>query len=267
MNIGKEHAEKIVDRHLKYVKKSIKSKIPLYEPLEFKPIYKTFLQWVRENDFKVIREIPANGEVETYLDHLIKNFLIENTYYSLEEHYIQHILMKKTGTSDPNDIRLLEIGDYVREKLEKDGIKRLKGFHEKSKFKTFLTTAVIRLLYDAWRQKRSIGENVTKYAPDFDKVFDPPVEDPFKRLIKLEDEHLKKQAAAFLPKVLDTLDFKEKLAIELKYEKNMKISAIARTLERSRFKTEQFLKQTEKKISMELLKKTARNSTGPGRHT
>ncbi len=255
MNIGKEH--------LTYIKTSIKQKIALYEPLEFKPTYQKFLQRIREDDFK----IPVNSDVETYLDQSIKHFLIENTYYALEEKYLQRVLMNKTGTSDPNDIRLLETGDYVREKLEKDDLKRLKGFKEKSTFKTFLTTAIIRLLYDAWRHKRSIEENVTKYAPDFDNVFDPPVEDPSTRLIKLEDQQLKKKTAAFLPEVLDTLDVNERLAIRLKYEKNMKISAIARTLDRTRFKTEQFIIRTEKKISMELSKKTARSSAGPGRHT
>jgi len=261
MNNGKEQTETLFDQRRKYIERSIKQKIPLYEPLEFKPVYKKFREWVRENDVNV----PVNGDVETYLDRLIKDFLIENAYYALEEHYIQRLLMSKTGTSDPNDIRLLETGDYVRERLEKDGLKRLKNFKEKSTFKTFLTTAVIRLLYDAWRQKRSIEENVTKYGPDFDSVFDPPVEDPFSRLLKREDENFKNKAAAFLPKVLDTLDHNEKLVIQLKYEKNMKISAIARTLDRTRFKTEQFIQRTEMKISGELLKRTA--PPGPGRQT
>lgn len=254
MSIGKEHVN--------YIKRSIKQKIGVYEPLEFKPTYKQFLQFVEAGNFKM----PVNSDVDTYLDQLIKDFLVEHAYYALEENYIQRILMSKTGTSDPNDIRLLEIGDYVRERLEKDGLKRLKGFQEKSTFKTYLTTAVIRLLYDAWRKKRSIEENVTKYGPDFDDVFEPPMEDPFSRLLKLEDDHFKRKAAAFLPKVLDTLDVNERLVIQLKYEKNMKISAIARTLDRTRFKTEQFIKRTEMKISGELVKRTARNATGPGRY-
>ena len=261
MSTGKEHIEKQFDGRRKYIERSIKRKIALYEPLELKPLYERFHEWVRENDVNV----PVNGDVETYLDGLIKDFLVESAYYALGENYIQRILMNKTGTSDPNDIRLLETGDYVRERLEKDRLKRLKGFKEKSKFKTFLTTAVIRLLYDAWRHKRSIEENVTKYGPDFDAVFDPPVEDPLNLLLKSEDDHFKRKAAAFLPRVLDTLDFKERLAIRLKYEESMKISAIARTLKRTRFKTEQFINRIERKISMELLKRTA--PPGLGRQT
>lgn len=243
MRLSKEQGEKVLKHHLKYIKRSIKKKISLYAPLEFEPTCNTFIQWVK---------IPVDGEVETHLNHLIKGFLIENTYYALEE-YIQRVLMKKLGISDPNDIRVLEIGDYVKEKLEKDGLKKLKGFKEKSKFKTFLTTAVIHLLYDFWRQKRSKEENVTKYAPEFNALFDSPVDDPLSRLIQLEDEQFKNKAAELLPQILDKLDDKEKLAIKLKYEKNMKLSAIARTLGRTRFLTGQFIKQIERRISMEII--------------
>ncbi|MCP5108531.1 MAG: hypothetical protein GY950_34420, partial [bacterium] len=230
MTLNNEHAGAIVKRHQKIIKSTIKKKIKLYAPLEFKPVFRLFMKQFKENHCDV-------ENVEEHLNRIIKDFLVENAYFALEEKYIQRLLMNKLGTSDPNDIRLLDIGDAVREKLEKNGLKRLKGFKEKATFKTFLTTAVIRLLYDSWRQKRSIGENVTKYGPEFDALFDPPVGDPFNRLLQLEDDHIKQKAAAFLPQVLAKLDDKEKLVIQLKYEKNMKISAIARTLERTRFKT------------------------------
>lgn len=249
MRVSKEQGEKALKHHLKYIKRAIKKKISLYEPLEFEPTYTKFIQWVK---------IPVDGEVETYLNHLIKNFLIENAYFALEEKYIQRVLMNKLGSSDPNEIRLLEIGDFIREKLEKEGLKRLKGFKERAKFKTFLTTAVIRLLYDFWRQKRSKEEHVTKYEPEFDALFDSPVDDPLSRLIQLEDERFKNKAAAFLPRVLDKLDFKERLAIQLKYENGMNVSAIARTLERTRFKTEQFIIQIEDKVSKEILSRIKR---------
>ena len=135
----------------------------------------------------------------------------------------------------------------------KDGLKRLKGFKEKSKFKTFLTTAVIRLLYDFWRQKGSKEEHVTKYGPEFEALFDSPVDEPLSRLIQLEDEQFKNKAAEFLPRILDQLDSEEKLAVKMKYQKSMKISAIARTLGRTRFKTEQMIKQIEINISKEIL--------------
>ncbi|HLP46157.1 MAG TPA: sigma-70 family RNA polymerase sigma factor, partial [Candidatus Kapabacteria bacterium] len=155
----------------------------------------------------------------------------------------------------------------IREKLEQEGLKKLKSFQEKSKFKTFLVTAVTRLLIDAWRQKGSIEEKVIKYGPEFDALFDPPVDDPLKKLIKLEDENFKNKAAAFLPRILDKLDYNEKLALKLKYEKDMKLSAIARTLGYTRFKTGLFIKQLEWRIFREIsaeLKKGGHHGT-PGR--
>jgi len=253
MRLSKEQAEKIFKHNLKYIKRSIKKKISLYEPLDYKTAYNGFIQWVQDEDFKMIREIPVEVEVENHLKDLIKNFLIKNAYYVLAEKYIQRIIMNKLGTSDPNEIRILEMGDFIRERLEKEELKKLKTFKEKSKFKTYLTTAVFRLLIDFWRHKNHEEEKVTKHGPEIEKSLHRPLDDPLTVLVKTEDEAFKKKAVEFLPQVLDKLDFKGKLVIQLKYEKNMKISAIARTLGRTRFLTEQFIKQIERRISMEIL--------------
>ncbi|HLP61594.1 MAG TPA: sigma-70 family RNA polymerase sigma factor [Candidatus Deferrimicrobium sp.] len=267
VRLDKKQAGKIVEQHLGYIKGAIQHKIAIYDPLDFKTTYQKFINRLQEEEFLVLREIPAGGNVENILDDLIKNFLIENAYYALAEKYIQGIIMNKLSSSDPNDIRVLEIGDFIREKLEQEGLKKLKSFQEKSKFKTFLVTAVTRLLIDAWRQKGSIEENVIKYGPEFDAFFDPPVDDPLKKLIKLEDENFKEKAAAFLPRILDKLDYNEKLALKLKYEKDMKLSAIARTLGYTRFKAGLFIKQLEWRIFREIsaeLKKGGHHGT-PGR--
>lgn len=251
----KQQAGKIVEQYLGYIKGAIQQKIAIYDPLDFKTTYRKFINWLQEEEFLVLREIPAGGKmetVETALDNLIKDFLIENAYYALAEKYIQRIIMNKLGTLDPYEIEVLETSDFIRDKLEKDGLKRLKSFQEKAKFKTFLVTVVNRLYIDSWRQKGSVEEKVRKYGPEFDALFDPPGEDPLKRLIKLEDEDFKNRAAAFLPRILEQLDYKEKLAIKLKYEKDMKLSAIARTLDCTRFKTGLFIKQIEWKISREI---------------
>jgi len=94
---------------------------------------------------------------------------------------------------------------------------------------------------------------VTKHGTEIEKSLHQPLDDPLTMLIKTEDEAFKKKTVEFLPRILDKLDFKEKLVIQLKYEKNMKISAIARTLGRTRFLTEQFIKQTERRISKKIL--------------
>ncbi|HLP45680.1 MAG TPA: sigma-70 family RNA polymerase sigma factor [Candidatus Kapabacteria bacterium] len=267
VRLDKKQAGKIVEQHLGYIKGAIQHKIAIYDPLDFKTTYQKFISRLQEEEFLVLREIPAGGNVENILDDLIKNFLIENAYYALAEKYIQRIIMNKLSSADPNDIRVLETGDFIREKLEQEGLKKLKSFQEKSKFKTFLVTAVTRLLIDAWRQKGSIEENVIKYGPEFDAFFDPPVDDPLKKLIKLEDENFKEKAAAFLPRILDKLDYNEKLALKLKYEKDMKLSAIARTLGYTRFKAGLFIKQLEWRIFREIsaeLKKGGHHGT-PGR--
>jgi RNA polymerase sigma factor (sigma-70 family) len=207
--------------------------------------------------------LPENCRDEEHLDELVKNFLIENAYYALEE-YIQRIIMNKFGILNPNEIRVLEAVDFVRERLEKEELKKLKKFKEKSKFKTFITTVVNRLFIDCWREQNEIEENVTKHGSEFDALFDPPVEDPLIRLIKLEDEAFKNKAVELLPRILDKLDYNEKVAIKLKYEKGMKTSEIARTLDQTRYKTGQFIEQIEKIISRKILsviKKGGNNET------
>jgi RNA polymerase sigma factor (sigma-70 family) len=267
VRLDKNQAGKIFAQYMGYIRESIKRKIALYEPLDFKTTYKKFIQRLQEEEFKAIREVPADCKIEHFLDDLLKNFLIENAYYALAEKYIQRIIVNKLGASDSNDIRVLETGDMIREKLEKEGLKKLKSFQEKAKFKTFLVTAVTHLLIDSWKQRGRVEEQVTKYGPEFDALFDPPVDDPLKKLIKSEDEDSRNKAAAFLPQVLDKLDYNERLAIKLKYEKDMKLSAISRTLGCSRFKAGILVKQIEWRISREIaakLKQGGRHGT-PGR--
>jgi RNA polymerase sigma factor (sigma-70 family) len=160
--------------------------------------------------------------------------------------------MDKLGILDPNDIRVLEIVDFIIERIERNELARLKKFAERAKFKTFLSTVISSLLMDFWREKYKIGKQVKKYGPEFEEVFDEPQNDPLETLIHLEHEESRNRAAEFLPGILARLDVEEKLAIKMKYEKNMNISAIARTLGRTRFKTEQWLKQIERRISMEI---------------
>lgn len=267
VRLNKEQAEMVFEHSLGDIKRIIKQKIAIYEPLEFKLTFKKFILRLKEKEYLIIREIPKNIGLETVWNNLIKDFLIENAYYVLAEKYIQRIVMNKLGSSDPNEIRILEAGDFIREKLEKEGLKKLKSFQEKAKFKTFLVTAVNRLFIDFWRQKSSLEENVTKYGPDFDVLFDPPVDDPLKKLIKLEDEDFNNKAVVVLPLILEQLDYNERLAIKLKYEKDMKLSAVARILGCTRFKAGLFIKQVEWKISQGLsveLKRGGRYET-PGR--
>ncbi len=257
MKLTKEQALKIFDENLKHVKKRFKEKIAIYDPLDLKAAYKGFIQWVHDEDFKALREMPENCNVPVFLDGLIKSYLVENAYYALEDKFIRRRMMNKLGILNPNEIKLLKIVDFINGKLELNHMEKLKKFAEKCQFKTFLSTVVTNLLYDFWRELYKKEENETKYEPEFEALFDLPVEDPVDALIESDEEEVKSKASKVLRELLKRLDFKEKLVLRLKYEQGMKVSGITRTLGTTRHKAEQFIKQIEQKLSYEIHKKLA----------
>ncbi len=242
---------------LKVIKKTIKKKIAVYDPLDFRQTYKKFVRYLQD-------EVSTQ---DISMDERLKHFLIKTAYFALEKRCILYRLMKELNISNPNDIRLLEIAEFIMEKIERDDLARLKKFKEESKFKTFLNTVVTRLLNDFWREKYRNQKHFTKYEPEFLELSDRPQEDPLRNLIKLDNDEMKEKAAEFLPHILDTLDYKEKLAVQLKYEHDMKLSEIARTLNRTRYKTGQFIDEIQRKISdyvLSEIEKGGYNET-PGR--
>jgi RNA polymerase sigma factor (sigma-70 family) len=252
VQMSRENAEIIFKKFVKQAKRLIKKKIFLYEPLEYKVAVKRFLEWIRENEFKVIREMPENGDSETYLERIVRNFLIENAYYILEEKHIRRRVMNKLGVLEPQNIKLMEIIDFIIEGIEREGMKRLKKFRENSNFKTYLFTVVSRLYNDYWRHRYKVEKQVSKFETDFEEIFDPPQNSPLEELIHLDDEAFKADALALIPEILKTLEADQRVAIKLKYERKMKLSAVSRTLGLSRFKTEQFIKEIERRIAMEI---------------
>ncbi|MGE5342359.1 MAG: hypothetical protein ACM3SY_12860 [Candidatus Omnitrophota bacterium] len=267
LGLSKQQAGSIFDDAVLYVKSSMKKRIDIYEPLDFNTTYHDFLSWIKNDDLRIIREKPDEYGLEHYLDGLIKNFLIEKAYFALEIKYIKYRMMKEIGVTHPNDIRLLEIVEFITDRIEKDELNRLKKFEEKCKFKTFLSTVISRLLTDFWREKFKIQKNVTKYEPEFYYLFNSPQKDPLDTMIDWDYEKTKTKASKFLSHALNKLDFKEKLTIKLKYEQGMNVSGIARTLGYTRYKTEQFIEETERKVSLEIvsdLKKGGSYET-PGR--
>jgi hypothetical protein len=144
---------KTVKHRLKYIKKTLKKKIADYEPLDFKTTYKEFIQSVRDGELRIVKEIPGNCKASWCLDFLIKDFLTRQAYFALGEKYIRQRLMNRLGISNPNDIKFLEILDYIMERLEKSDLEKIKKFKEKCRFKTFLGLAATHLLLDFWRKK------------------------------------------------------------------------------------------------------------------
>jgi RNA polymerase sigma factor (sigma-70 family) len=233
-----KQAEKNLKRRQKYIKGTLKEKIAIYKPLDFKTIYKEFIKLLQGGELKVIREIPINCKAERCLNSLIKNILISRAYYDFGEKYIRRRLMDRLGISDPNDIKLLETVDYIMERLERNGLEKLKKFKEKCKFKTFLSLVTTSLLMDLWRKKYRAGKSAAKYKTDFEALFNPAAADPLEVLIDADDEERKNQAAQMLPQILERLNPEEKIIYQLKYEMDIKkISEIARRLGYNRYKT------------------------------
>ena len=237
------------------MKSAIERKIDLYKPLKVETAYPEFLEWLKQEEFKVIREIPPGGKVKIFLDDLVKNFLIERAYYALSEKYIRNRIMRKLEVSDPNDIRVLEITDFIMKEIEKDGLARLKKFEERAEFRYFLGMVITNLWYDFLREHYKAKKNLTKFDNEFESIFDRPVDSTYDLMIKLEDEELKKEAVGILPQILEKLTPEEKLAIKWKYKDDLTISAISRALGKTRYKTEKLIEETEEKIRRKILVK------------
>lgn len=259
-----EGAAKLLERSLRYIKKTIQKKIGIYEPLEYNSTYTAFLSWLQANDLKLIREIPDGIDGETYLEGLIKNYLIESAYYALEERYIRRRVMNKMGISDPNHIRVMEMVDFIIERIEREKFKKLKQFQEKSKFKTYLTIIVTRLWADYWRDEGKKENNVSKYPQDFDALFDAVAEEPYETLAKNHQDNRERIASIVLPNVLTRLPDEEKLVLKLKYKLGTKISGIARTLGMTRYKAEIFISEIEDKISKQILAEISKTGGNHG---
>jgi len=256
-------AREILRAHGGHIKRRIKAKIATYAPLNARRTYKDFIARLEGEDFKLIREIPPQVEWPTYFDDLIKDFLVENCYYALAEKYIQQRIMSKLGILEANNIKVLELVDFVQSRLEKDGLKKLKTFKENAGFKTFLAMAVTRLIFDFWRTKRRVEKQVTRYSLDFEGMFNPLAPDPQAILSQSDAERFYRQARQFLPQIIKELNVPEKLALEMKYEHGLNISAIARTLGLNHYKTRTLLKNLEGQIKMKL---SAGINPGGGRH-
>jgi RNA polymerase sigma factor (sigma-70 family) len=258
-----EQSEKNLKRRQKYIKGTLKEKIAIYKPLDFTTTYKEFIQLIQDGELKVIKEIPVNCKAEWCLNVLIKNILIPKAYYALGEKYIRQRLMNRLGISDPNDIKLLEIVDYIMERLERNGLEKLKKFKEKCKFKTYLSLLAASLLMDFWRKKYRADKSAAKYKTDFEDLFNPAAADPLEVLIDAEGEARKNQASQVLPQILERLNPEEKIVYQLKYEIDIKkISEIARRLGYNRYKTKQLVNKLERKIKIKLLK--GGNHESPG---
>jgi DNA-directed RNA polymerase specialized sigma24 family protein len=249
------HPGKILNLCRKYIKKTVKKRVHLYKPLELKAIYHELLKFLQDDDFKVLREIPPVDSIEGYLDDLIKNFLIERAYFALEEEqYIRRVIKNKMSNSTVNEIGYHEAVDYITERLEKDNLRKLKNFKEKSQFKTFMIILINHLFIDSRRKWKIVEEKETYYGLEIEKQVTATIDEPLIQLIKLEEEEAKIKAIKLIPEIImETLNCDEKMVIKMKYEKGMSINVISKDLKLSYPKAKKFIQSTEKKLSEEVL--------------
>jgi RNA polymerase sigma factor (sigma-70 family) len=240
LRISKEQAGKIFENHLKHIKRTIKKRIAIYEPLEFKTAFNGFVKWVQDEEYKVIREIPADCPLESYLDDWVREFLIEKTYFHFlfeEEDLITRFVI---NISNKNGIPLTlspEITIFVREKLEdKNKLAAIKrSFKEGSKLKTYFYTMTRHLVFDYGRKYNVKVE--LKDPIDMEKI-ESSTAAPH---IQLEEKEIKER--------VEKLGHEEKVVLKMYYYENItNFNLIARTLKTTRHKAKKILENAVDKV-------------------
>ena len=249
--MNKEQAKEIFGKYLRHIKKAIKSKISLYEPLEFKTAFNAFIECIKKEDYKVISEfLGGDTGFETYLNDLIRQFLVEKTFYyflfedqDLVENYVRKVL-KDYGI--PLNLES-EITTFIREILEtrKKVASFKRNFKERSKLKTYLYTAIARLVFDYQEKYRVKDENniIKRVEPNDTNDIDKLPSNTAQPLTAAEVSEIKGR--------VEKLPDKEKLAFKLYYYDGIaNFNALERTLRISRYKIEKMVKDARDKVLM-----------------
>jgi RNA polymerase sigma factor (sigma-70 family) len=249
IQLSKVQANEIYKTYLNEIKMTIKGKIKIYDPLTFKTTYKGFLEWLKEDELKVIREFPGDSSFEDYLYDLVRQYLVEKTYYhllfedrGLVENYVRKIVTKY---SIPWEF-VEEIAIFVRERLETR--KRLaafkKNFDEQSRLKTYFFSAICNLVKDYQEKYSDLKKVELKEDIDIDK-FPTTNTSPF---TESEARQIKAR--------VEELDNKEKLVFKLFYYDGItNINALGRTIGTSRYKAKRILDNSTRKILTANVKK------------
>lgn len=265
--LDKEQAEEILRKYLRYIKRVIKNKIGLYEPLDFKTAFKAFLHWIQKEEYKVIREFPeGDSSFETYFNELIRQFLTEKTYHhflfedqDLVENYVRRIL---THYSMPLELSE-EIAIFVRDKLET--VKKVESFKtnfkEGSKLKTYFYAAIANLVRD-YQEKYNVQDEdkfIEKVVPNDTNDLDKLPSNSTTPLTEAEINEIKER--------VEKLPDKEKLAFKLHYYDDVKsFNAIGRTIRTSRYMAKKMVKNARDKVlkgDLKNIKREKKNDT-PG---
>jgi RNA polymerase sigma factor (sigma-70 family) len=141
--------------------------------------------------------------------------------------YITKIVQKKAITYDLDYDACV---NYVVEKISEDYYKKLRAFRGESKFKTYITVVVNRLIINFARIKKN--------PPELSPII---TETPLDFLIKKQQRDFKELFLKLLPHLLNELTPMERLVIKLRYFKNFKFSQISRELNTTRHEIKKIL--------------------------
>ncbi|MCP4213939.1 MAG: sigma-70 family RNA polymerase sigma factor, partial [bacterium] len=208
--------------------------------------YKKIIKKIQGDDAKLLSDIPTDKTIESYLDTLIKDFLVEESYIFLLE---QGWIYKKIGHGLGLDVvgEVDKRFEVFQDELEMNDFGRLKEFSEMSTFTTYLTAILSRLFLDYWR-----GWSFSKSTPDLENFFianAPPYAEIYKNI---EEEDVKRKVADSLPGWLEKLSANERLAVQLNFEHNFSLSEIAMSLDTTRYSAEKLLNEAIAKLSKEI---------------
>lgn len=120
--------------------------------------------------------------------------------------------------------------NFVLNEISKDNHKRIKAFRGESKFTTFITVVINRLIISYARKIKKLPEMPAVIA-----------ETPMDILIEQQQKECKELFMKKLPELLDQLDFKERLVLKMRFFKDLKISQISDDLSLTRYEITKLL--------------------------
>lgn len=250
VRLSNEQVEQRYINNIKQIKRIMKDKICFYKPLEFKTAYKEFNKRIQDGEFKVIKDNPGDFDFETYMRGLIKNFMIEQTYFKLEEeNFFQKIISNISKRYNIHPSLHEDILAFVREKMEKDKLGKVKKFKEKSKITTFLFLVTRNLIFNFLSGRKKMEKAITVYPHDIVNMLHDIKNDPEEVHITLEEEELKQ----IIAKKIEDLPAEEKVAFKLFYCENItNICEIARVIKTSSYKAKKLVRESFGKILYEV---------------
>lgn len=253
IQMSKQEAGELVNKNLKRIRKIIKSKMSLYS-LNFKTVFEKFIKEIKEKDYEMIRRMPSQDKFETYLESMIKKFLIKEAYFALVEECIHKRISNKLKTSNTSDFNYMEIVDFVTTRIEKNDLEKLYRFREKAMFKTFIHAIVSHQLGDFWRSRYKIKEKIDAFGHELSEQYNIDRDDPLLRLIRSETEEIKEKITEVLTVKQQEADQNEWVAFEMFYYEGMSLISIARTFKTSEYKAKKMIANLRNNIISEVLK-------------